>query len=69
MREMFRRGTGRHFRAFLENLKLKLRSWVGDFSVAETRRVFADPDQWPRPFRLPAGDSWDSSRCWRRFTG
>jgi RNA-directed DNA polymerase len=48
MREKFREGRGRNLRAFLESLKLKLRGWASYFSVAETRKVFEDLDQWLR---------------------
>ncbi len=48
MREEFRKGRGRNLRAFLESLKPKLRGWASYFSVAETRRVFEDLDQWLR---------------------
>jgi len=48
MREKFRAGRGRNLRAFLESLKPKLRGWASYFSVAETRNVFEDLDQWLR---------------------
>jgi RNA-directed DNA polymerase len=48
MRAKFRAGRGRNLRAFLESLKPKLRGWASYFSVAETRRVFEDLDQWLR---------------------
>lgn len=48
MREKFREGRGRNLRAFLESLKPKLRGWASYFSVAETRNVFEDLDQWLR---------------------
>lgn len=48
MREKFREGRGRNLRAFLESLKPKLRGWANYFSVAETRKVFEDLDQWLR---------------------
>jgi len=48
MREKFREGRGRNLRAFLEGLKPKLRGWASYFSVAETRNVFEDLDQWLR---------------------
>jgi RNA-directed DNA polymerase len=48
MREKFRAGRGRNLRAFLERLKPKLRGWASYFSVAETRKVFEDLDQWLR---------------------
>jgi RNA-directed DNA polymerase len=48
MRAKFREGRGRNLRAFLESLKPKLRGWSSYFSVAETRNVFEDLDQWLR---------------------
>jgi RNA-directed DNA polymerase len=48
MRQKFREGRGRNLRAFLESLKPKLRGWASYFSVAETRNVFEDLDQWLR---------------------
>lgn len=48
MRQKFREGRGRNLRAFLESLKPKLRGWASYFSVAETRKVFEDLDQWLR---------------------
>jgi RNA-directed DNA polymerase len=48
LREKFRQGRGRNLRAFLESLKPKLRGWASYFSVAETRNVFEDLDQWLR---------------------
>jgi group II intron reverse transcriptase/maturase len=48
MREKFREGRGRNLRVFLESLKPKLRGWASYFSVAETRKVFEDLDQWLR---------------------
>ena len=48
MREKFREGRGRNLRAFLASLQPKLRGWASYFSVAETRKVFEDLDQWLR---------------------
>jgi RNA-directed DNA polymerase len=48
MREKFREGRGRNLRTFLESLRPKLRGWASYFSVAETRKVFEDLDQWLR---------------------
>ena len=48
MREKFREGRGRNLRAFLASLKPKLRGWASYFSVAETRQVFEELDQWLR---------------------
>lgn len=48
LREKFREGRGRNLRAFLESLQPKLRGWASYYSVAETRKVFEDLDQWLR---------------------
>jgi len=48
MREKFREGRGRNLRVFLASLQPKLRGWASYFSVAETRKVFEDLDQWLR---------------------
>jgi RNA-directed DNA polymerase len=49
VRAKFREGRGRNLKAFLtQALQPLLRGWAGYFSVAETRRVFADLDQWVR---------------------
>lgn len=48
LREKFREGRGWNLRTFLESLKPQLRGWVGYFSVAETKRVFEELDQWIR---------------------
>jgi RNA-directed DNA polymerase len=48
MRTKFREGRGRNLQAFLESLKPKLRGWASYFSVAETRQVFEELDQWLR---------------------
>ena len=48
MREQFREGRGRNLKAFLESLKPKLQGWANYFSVADTRTVFEDLDQWLR---------------------
>lgn len=48
LRARFREGRGRNLKAFLESLKPKLRGWASYFSVAETRNVFEDLDQWIR---------------------
>lgn len=48
LRAKFREGRGRNLKAFLESLKPKLRGWASYFSVAETRNVFEDLDQWIR---------------------
>jgi hypothetical protein len=48
LRESFRAGRGRNLRAFIASLKPKLRGWASYCSVAETRNVFEDLDQWVR---------------------
>jgi RNA-directed DNA polymerase len=48
MRAKFRAGRGRNLRAFLASFQPKLRGWASYFSVAETRNVFEDLDQWLR---------------------
>jgi RNA-directed DNA polymerase len=48
LRQKFREGRGRNLRTFLEGLKPLLRGWAGYFSVADTRQVFEDLDQWIR---------------------
>lgn len=48
LRQKFREGRGRNVRAFLKSLKPKLQGWASYFSVAETRNVFEDLDQWLR---------------------
>ena len=48
LRSKFREGRGRNLRTFLASLKPLLRGWASYFSVAETRRVFEELDQWIR---------------------
>lgn len=48
LRVKFREGRGRNLRTFLESLKPLLRGWAAYFSVAETRQVFEELDQWIR---------------------
>jgi RNA-directed DNA polymerase len=48
LRASFRKGRGRNLRAFIASLQPKLRGWASYFSVAETRNVFEDLDQWVR---------------------
>jgi RNA-directed DNA polymerase len=48
LRQRFREGRGRNLRRFLEELQPQLRGWAGYFSIAETRTVFEDLDQWIR---------------------
>ena len=48
LRDKFREGRGRNLKTFLENLAPLLRGWANYFSVAETRGVFEELDQWIR---------------------
>jgi RNA-directed DNA polymerase len=48
LRQRFREGRGRDLRRFLEELQPQLRGWAGYFSIAETRGVFDELDQWIR---------------------
>lgn len=49
LRAKFRAGRGRNLKRFLtEDLKPLLTGWASYFSVAETRRVFEDLDEWVR---------------------
>jgi len=48
LRQRFREGRGRNLRRFLEELQPQLRGWAGYFSIAETRGVFDELDQWIR---------------------
>lgn len=49
LRAKFREGRGRNLKHFLtEDLQPLLRGWASYFSVAETRRVFEDLDNWVR---------------------
>jgi RNA-directed DNA polymerase len=48
LRQLFRQGRGRNLRAFVASLRPKLQGWASYFSVAETRNVFEDLDQWVR---------------------
>lgn len=49
LRVKFRMGRGRNLGRFLtEDLQPLLRGWASYFSVAETRRVFEDLDEWVR---------------------
>ena len=65
LRQMFREGRGRNLRTFLERLKPKLKGWAGYFSVADTRKVFEDLDQWlRRKLRCMEWRKW--KRPWTR---
>lgn len=48
LRGKFREGRGRNLRTLLEGLKPQLRGWANYFSVADTRGVFEELDQWIR---------------------
>lgn len=66
LREKFREGRGRNLRAFLEGLKPLLRGWASYFSVAETRKVFEELDQWiRRKLRCLEWRKW--KRPWTRM--
>ena len=69
LREKFREGRGRNLKVFLESLKPKLRGWAGYFSVAETRSVFEDLDQWiRRKLRCMEWRKWKRPRRrWQRL--
>src|SRR5690348_14558481 len=67
MRQKFREGRGRNLRAFLDSLKPKLRGWASYFSVAETRNVFEDLDQWlRRKLRCMEWRKWKKPRTGMR---
>ena len=48
LRQKFREGRGRNLRTFIQSLAPLLRGWAGYFSVAQTRQVFENLDQWIR---------------------
>jgi RNA-directed DNA polymerase len=63
MRDKFRAGRGRSLEEFLVSLKPKLRGWASYFSVAETRNVFEDLDQWlRRKLRCMEWRKWKTPR-------
>lgn len=67
MREKFREGRGRNLRKFLEELKPLLRGWAGYFSVAQTRGVFEELDQWiRRKLRCMEWRKWKRGRTRRK---
>ena len=71
LREKFRKGRGRNLRTFIESLKPQLRGWANYFSVAETRQVFEDLDQWiRRKLRCMEWRKWKRgrTRCKRLIT-
>jgi group II intron reverse transcriptase/maturase len=48
LRDKFREGRGRNLGKFIESLAPLLRGWANYFSVAQTRQVFEELDQWIR---------------------
>jgi RNA-directed DNA polymerase len=48
LRGKFREGRGRNLKKFIESLAPLLRGWANYFSVAQTRQVFEELDQWIR---------------------
>ena len=67
LREKFREGRGRNLRAFLEGLQPLLRGWAGYFSVAQTRNVFEELDQWlRRKLRCMEWRKWKRGRTRRK---
>lgn len=66
LREKFREGRGRNLKTFLGSIQRLLRGWAGYFSVAETRQVFEDLDQWlRRKLRCMEWRKW--KRPWTRL--
>lgn len=66
LREKFREGRGRNLKAFLESLRPLLRGWASYFSVAETKTVFEELDQWiRRKLRCLEWRKW--KRPWTRM--
>jgi RNA-directed DNA polymerase len=71
LREKFRKGRGRDLRTFLASLKPQLRGWANYFSVAETKLVFEELDQWiRRKLRCMEWRKWKRprTRCKRLIT-
>lgn len=71
LREKFRKGRGRNLKTFIESLKPQLRGWANYFSVAETKQVFEDLDQWiRRKLRCLEWRKWKRgpTRCKRLIT-
>ncbi len=67
LRAKFREGRGRNLRTFTESLKPLLRGWATYFSVAETRNVFDDLDQWiRRKLRCMEWRKWKRRRTRQR---
>jgi RNA-directed DNA polymerase len=66
LREKFREGRGRNLKTFLGSIQRLLRGWAGYCSVAETRQVFEDLDQWlRRKLRCMEWRKW--KRAWTRM--
>jgi RNA-directed DNA polymerase len=72
LRAKFRAGRGRNLKRFLtEDLQPFLRGWASYFSVAETRRVFEDLDEWVRrKLRCMEWRKWKRGRTrYRKLLG
>jgi len=72
LRTKFRAGRGRNLKRFLtEDLQPFLRGWASYFSVAETRRVFEDLDEWVRrKLRCMEWRKWKRGRTrYRKLLG
>lgn len=69
LREKFREGRGRNLRTFIGSLKRLLQGWASYFSVAQTRTVFEDLDQWiRRKLRCLEWRKWKRGRTrWKRL--
>jgi len=69
LREKFREGRGRNLQAFIGSLKRLLQGWASYFSVAQTRQVFEDLDQWiRRKLRCLEWRKWKRGRTrWKRL--
>jgi RNA-directed DNA polymerase len=70
LRQRFREGRGRNLRAFIASLKPRLQGWASYYSIAETRQVFEDLDQWiRRKLRCLEWRKWKRGRTrWKRLT-
>jgi group II intron reverse transcriptase/maturase len=67
LREKFREGRGRNLRQFLEEMKPLLRGWAGYFSMAQTRGVIEELDQWiRRKLRCMEWRKWKRGRTRRK---
>jgi RNA-directed DNA polymerase len=69
MRGRFRTGRGRNLQTLIESLQPLLQGWANYFSVAETRSVFEDLDQWiRRKLRCMEWRKWKRKRTrWKRL--